>query len=192
MTCDAGWVSSDRAVIPAWVVPDVLSVADAHRMTYRIFGDERGRDRPARVRAGGAAAAIDWVTGGQPAPITERVEVDRDIAWAEWRLAGCIERDRPMLWGEVEPREPVIRDRTWAVGAGDALGWLLGAFSRPPVPLPRRLPDGSVPSAEHLYRERLALMPHTMWTPEQRQEAWQHAARDAQRYRSLARLADPI
>jgi hypothetical protein len=180
-------VSSDRAVIPAWVIPDGHAVADAHRISYAAATADSVGARPGvRVRAGGVATAINWVTGGQLAPITERPETDHDVVWAEWLLAGSVETGVPMVWGDVEPREPVIRDRTWAAGVSAALGWLLGVTQRPPVAIPRRLADGSVPTVEQLYRELVAARPHAAWTPEQRSAAWVRATQAVQAYQSLA------
>lgn len=188
VTCERGQVASDRAVIPRWVVPDGRAISDAHRIAYWTAVDHEagGRQRP-----GGVAAAIDWVTGGQPAPITKRVEVTQDVAWAEWMLAGSVETGVPMVWGSVEPRGPVIRDPAWAAGAGAALGWLLGATVQPPVAIPRRLPDGGIPTVDQLYRELVAARPHAAWTPEERMEARQRAAEAAQAYRDLAFFAGP-
>jgi hypothetical protein len=70
-----------------------------------------------------------------------------------------------------------------------ALGWLLGVTQRPPVEIPRRLADGSVPTVEQLYRELVAARPHAAWTPEQHNEARQRATQAVQVYRRLAALA---
>ena len=176
----------DQAVIPAWAAPAAQAVADAHRIahvTYADLGD---------LRAGGVSASINWATGGQDAPITERTEpVTRDLVQAEWMLAGSVELgSTSMVWGAITPREPVVRDRTWAVGVGAALGWLLGVHPRPPVAIPRRHPDGTTPTAEDLYREMVAARPHASWLPEQRAEARRRATQAAETYRRLAALAD--
>lgn len=177
-------VSDDRATVPAWVIPRALSVRDAHRIAYRRanqIGD---------VRAAAVSAAINWATGGQPAPLTQRREVTRDLAWVEWLLAGSVETGTPMVWGEVPPVPPVTRDHRWAAGVSAALAWLLGATDRPPVPIPRRRPDGSIPTADELYGEMVAARPHASWPPEQRAEARRRATEVAVANRHLAELAD--
>jgi len=90
----------------------------------------------------------------------------------------------------VEPRAAVTDDREWANGVRGALAWLLGQRPEPMLHLPRRLPDGSTPSAEQLYAEMLEARPYGYEFPEQRQAAWNEAGTAAARYRGLAALAD--
>ena len=176
-------MSSDRAVIPEWVVPARRAVEDAHRIAYRMACD-------GNMRAGGVASAINWVTGGEPAPLSHRSAVSLAVVWSEWELAGTVETGAPMVRSAGEPVPPtaVITDRSWATGAGAALGWLLGAASRTPVPVPLRLPDGRIPTADELYRAARAARPHALWTPEQRAAARQQAEQTAARNRALAEL----
>jgi hypothetical protein len=174
----------DHAVIPAWVTPSAQAVADAHRIAH-VTGAETGD-----VAARAVAASINWVTGGQLAPLTERTELPtRELVTAEWLLAGSVEHGTTMVWGSVSPVVPVTLDRRWAAGTSAALGWLLGCTDRPPVRIPRRLPDGSVPTAEQLYDEMLAARPHAAWTPEMRAEARRRAAQAAVTSQRLADLA---
>jgi len=90
----------------------------------------------------------------------------------------------------VEPRAAATDDREWANGVNGALGWLLGRRSEPVLHLPRRLPDGSTPSADQLYTEILETRPFEHRLPEQRQAARNEAETAAARYRRLAALAD--
>lgn len=179
-------MSSDRAVIPAWIEVAHRAVRDAHRIAYRIAveGD---------MRAGGIASAINWVTGGEAAPLSQRTGMTRDLAWAEWLLAGSVEHATPMVFtaGEGPPPVAVVTDQRWASGAGAALGWLLGATppTRTPVPVPVRLEDGRVPTADDLYQRMRDTRPHAAWTPEQRARARQQAVVTAARNRRLADLA---
>jgi len=175
----------DHAVIPAWVTPAAQAVADAHRIAHATAA-QTGSNRAAAI-----AAAINWATGGQAAPLTERTETPtRDLATAEWLLAGSVEHGTPMVWNTVTPADPVTEDRGWAGGTSAALGWLLGLTDRPPVRIPRRLPDGGVPSAEQIYEELIAARPHAAWTPEMRAEARRRASETARISAQLARLAD--
>jgi hypothetical protein len=112
-------------------------------------------------------------------------------ARAEWFLAGSFGEPLDELWFQslgVAPREPALMSRGWADGCGLTLGWLLGIHPRPPIELPRRNPDGSVPDVEQLYREAIQARPHT--APEQRNAARSEAVATAGRYRRLAELAD--
>jgi hypothetical protein len=173
----------ETAVIPAWVVQPPTQVADCHRIAHATAA------QTGRVRMAAVAATVNWVTGGQPAPLTERLDVPTAaVARAEMMLAiGPLHAE---LWRElgVEPREPVTNHPEWLEGVALALGWLLGIHSRPPLRLPRRNPDGTTPTADQLYREALEARPHT--APEQRNAARDEAAALAGRYRRLAELAD--
>jgi hypothetical protein len=90
----------------------------------------------------------------------------------------------------VESRAAVTEDREWANGVRGALAWLLGQRPEPMLHLPRRLPDGSTPSADQLYAEILETQPFEHRLPEQRQAARNEAHAAAARYRGLAALAD--
>lgn len=61
-------------------------------------------------------------------------------------------------------------------GISDTLAWLCGWISQPRLEIPRRNGDGSLPTADQLYRQLLAEYP-AGWnpTPEQRYEARQKA-----------------
>lgn len=185
--------SGDLATPPAWVVPGVRAVADAHRIAYARATGARMADR---VHAGGVASALNWVTGGEVAPVTHRPgPVPAELARSEWRIAGSVETGAPLpavARLECAATDPVIVDPRWAAGAGAALGWLLGFHARPPVDIPTRLPDGRVPTADELYERILADRPRAAWTPEQRAHARRRAEQTAAASRSLAELADRV
>ena len=181
------------AAVPDWVVPPAQQVMDYFRIAYAIFGKTRS------PLTGGHAAAMNWVvTGGQGGPVTERTEqpVTRNLADAEQTVAMTVAYEMPpmpeSMWVAlgVEPRAAVTDDREWANGVRGALAWLLGQRPEPMLHLPRRLPDGSTPSAEQLYAEMLEARPYGYEFPEQRQAAWNEAGTAAARYRGLAALAD--
>ena len=180
------------AVVPDWVVPPAQQVMDYFRIAYSIFGKTRS------PLMGGDAAAMNWVTGGQRGPVTERTEqpVTRNLADAEQTVAMTVAYEMPpmpeSMWTAlgVEPRAAATDDREWANGVNGALGWLLGQRPEPILDLPRRLPDGSTPSADQLYAEMLEARPYGHEFPEQRQAARNEAATAAARYRGLADLAD--
>lgn len=175
----------ETALIPAWVVQPPAQVADCHRIAHATAV------RTGRARLQAVAASINWVTGGQDAPMTERGdEPTAAVARAEYMVAGGpVPADAWRTLG-VAPRDAVTDHPVWSEGVGLALGWLLGIHSRPPVELPRRNPDGSTPDADQLYREAVAARPHCSWLPEQRNAARSEAARLAGRYRRLVELAD--
>lgn len=128
-----------QALVPAWVVPAHLNVVELHYLTYQLVaaaGD---------VEAGGRLAAVEWVVGGDHAPVTRR----RDSAtWqhvrAESWIALCVaaraatptNRDWARLG--VTPRAAAVDDPDWAYGAWRTLAWLLGVRPDPPVELPER------------------------------------------------------
>lgn len=182
------------ATVPAWVVPPPGQVADAHRLTHALVVEYEGDERA--HRHAGACAAISWVVGLQPAPLTHRGDAPTTgMVRAEMMLADCVaagETDLPdEIWAAlgVHPRSPVTAHAGWATGVAASLGWLLGVHSSPPVRLPRRLPDGSTPTAEDLAAEYVA---RTFGEPEARAEARRRAERDAALYRKLAAVADSV
>lgn len=183
-------VTSDLARFPAWVVRGHRAAGDAWRIAYVVATGHPvdGRRTDDQVRAGGVASAINWVTGGEPAPITHRAGVDVDLARSEWLIAGAVETGGPLppVPGVVQL---AVDDPRWAAGVGAALGWLLGYHDRPPVAIPRRRPDGRVLTADELYRTMVAARPRAAWTPEQRAAARRRAEQAAAASRSLAELA---
>lgn len=176
---------SDLAVIPGWVKPPHREVADCHRIAHVVAASSGSYSKAA------IAATINWVTAGQDAPVTERTDEPTElVARAEMLVADRVPfEDIPAMLG-VDSPPPVTEHRGWCDGVALTLGWLLGIHSRPPIQLPRRNPDGSVPDGEQLYAEARAARPHCAWEPEQRIEARDKAYADAARYARLASLAD--
>jgi hypothetical protein len=159
----------DTLTVPPWTVPPARTVIDCHRLAHRAAETAGG------WVARGRAAALDWALG-VPAclsPVTKQDAPPADAAAVrdEWLAAASAE----------DPRDDVT---DWFAGAADALGWLVG-IGDPPVPLPLRRPDGSLPTADELYAERV----RDWWGPEQRAAARREAARDATRGQTLAGLA---
>ena len=161
-----GQVTSTTAIVPAWVPCPRREIQDFHRVAY----ETAGRTRSPRVV--GMLDAIDWVVGCEPlAPISQKSgEVTEMSACAEMNLSA---------------RAP--HDNTWAVGVGEALAYLVGLLSGPPLEVPRRNPDGGVVGWEQLYNETA----QPWWTPEKRWEEQQAAQRTASRWAALADRISP-
>ncbi|MFC5230300.1 hypothetical protein [Pseudonocardia zijingensis] len=182
------------ATVPAWVVPPPGSVADAHALTHALVGELQGDDRA--HRHAGACAAISWVVGLQPGPMTHRdgepttAAVRGEMMLGDAVAAGEIELP-DAVWAalDVPPARPVTGHVGWAAGVAASLGWLLGVHTRPPVRLPRRLPDGSTPTAEQLAAEYVA---RTFGEPEARAEARRRAVQDAALYQRLAAVVASV
>lgn len=143
------------AVIPSWVAPSHRDVAICHRMVVRLA------DITGSHEALGQVATLGWVVGLRPAPLTQREErVSRKLVCAEHWLALCAaaEQAEPTEseWQRfgVERRPMVAGNAEFAYGAWYVLAWLLGERLDPPVELPRRAADGSVPPGERLYVSR--------------------------------------
>lgn len=135
----------DHAVIPAWVVPAHKQVVELHFLAYRLA--EVIDD----AEPGGRLAAVEWVVGLAPAPVTQR----RDAAsWEQVRaeswVALCVAADAPAPtvadWARlgVTAEPAATADVEWAYGAWRTLAWFLGVRSDPPVELPERYADGSL------------------------------------------------
>ncbi len=182
------------AASPEWVVPPAQQVTDYFQIAYAVTAEIRDR------LVGGHADAVYWGTGGKLAgPITKRTEpVTQPLVRAERALARVVTEGVPSPaateWVDlgVEPREPVDRNRDWATGVEAALSWLLGLRAEPAVRLPRRLPDGSTPTAEQLYAEMVAAQPFAYHLPEQRRDGRNKAEADAALYRRLEALAASV
>ncbi|PZS39948.1 MAG: hypothetical protein DLM62_05520 [Pseudonocardiales bacterium] len=133
-------------VVPAWVVPSVVQVADLYLVAQYVAHDlSQGC-----FRAGGMVAAVRWVTGGGRSPVTKTPgqPVTAAVADAERRVAvevlaaGADQEVPPRLWSEA--------------GADVTLSWLLGCSDRTgrsgsPLALPLRNADGSVATVDQLY-----------------------------------------
>jgi hypothetical protein len=176
------------AVVPGWLVPSDTELRDCHLIAWRAL-QETGGDR-----AGGIFAAVNWVTGGQRAPVTERTEpASKALAETEMWVAVGVRLGMPPAPDEwwvpfrVAPRPPVTDNRVWAAAVADTLGWLLG---RPDAPPPTPLPRRPVPTVEQLVQEARAARPYGNWGPEERHAARAKAEVDVARYRRLAAYAD--
>jgi hypothetical protein len=156
------------AVIPRWVAPTHHDIAECHRIVVRLA------DVTGSHEALGQVAALGWVVGLRPTPLTQREErVSRGLVRAEHWLALCAAAEQPEPtetdWRRfgVEARPVVAGDAEFAYGAWAVLGWLLGERLDPPIALPRRAADGSIAPDERLYVTR----------PRPDSPAWQDAQR---------------
>jgi hypothetical protein len=101
------------------------------------------------------------------------------------------------LWAKLglTPEEPWRFDTVWSERVALTLCWLLeDEQNRPPIELPRRLSDGSTPTADQLYAEaeaeaEAAAQRSNSWGLQERHEARLKAEQAATRYRELDRLA---
>lgn len=145
----------ELAVIPAWVVPAPQQVVDMNHMAFELA------TKVDSVHASGQLAAVGWVTGVGPAPMTRREDA---VTWAVVRaeswvaLCHAAQKEPPTAqdWERlgVPPRPLVDWNIDFAHGAWRTLAWLLGVHPEPPGALPNRLEDGSVPPGEQRYGVR--------------------------------------
>lgn len=143
------------AIIPAWVVAPHRQVVDLNYMTYVLATEIES------VHGQGQLAAVGWVTGQCAAPVTHRAEpVTFKLARAESWAALCVAandsapttRDWERL--AVRPAATVSVDADFAHGAWRTFAWLLGVRPDPPIELPVRDADGSIPPWERHYAYR--------------------------------------
>jgi hypothetical protein len=130
---------------PAWVVPPVERLSDYGQIALRLV------EITGCVQARGQCAALRWVFGMDPAPVTGRQgRVTREAARAESWLAVCMAAGRPFAvvreWERlgIEPGPIGPEDAWWAHGVWRTLSWLLGERDDPPCRLPARAADGAV------------------------------------------------
>ena len=141
-----------REVIPAWVAPSVDDVAEYGQMAVRL------EEVTGCVQARGQCAALCWLIGRDPPPITRRESlVTRDAArWESW-LALCLAVGRPFAVEQERARLGIPQRRTdgqvpwWAHGVWRTLSWVLGERCDPPVQLPVRAADGSIVPGTEVY-----------------------------------------
>lgn len=127
----------------------------------------------------GVGAALRWVTGASPSPVTGMKQpATREAAETEFFVTGRVEL------GE-SPLSATIPAAT-AQGVLRTLAWLLGWENDPPVPLPRR----PVPTAEELYAEATGAEPWRYRLPEEQAAGRLDAQREAARLSRLAARAD--
>ncbi|HEX5145343.1 MAG TPA: hypothetical protein VFW21_15875 [Mycobacterium sp.] len=171
---------------PDWVTPPASHIADEHWLAYAMLV----RDR--LPWAAGVACSIAWIRGGRVGPITERDEqpVTRAVADAErWAAeAARVPANPPpmdVIYAQlkVTPWAPLPnQDPNYAVGCWRALRWVLGVPGQdPPIPVPRRRPDGSLYTAEELYAEVIRADDGRL-SPEQRATKRVQAECDAAKY----------
>jgi len=146
---------ASMAVVPSWVAPAHRDVVDCHHTVVQLA------DVTGSHEALGQVAALGWVVGLRPAPLTQREErVTRDLVRAEHWLALCTaagqSEPNTAEWQQfgVEPRPMIAGNAEFAHGSWSVLGWLLGGHLDPPVEVPCRAADGSVPPGEQLYVTR--------------------------------------
>jgi hypothetical protein len=180
---------------PDWATPPQSEIADLMWLAYWLHA-ECGKPWSA-----GVFAAVAWVRGGRPAPVTERAEVSvtRELATAElWAAVVASEVGsgipRPpveQICAELGVRwcEPPSVDAEYALGAWRALRWLLGvAGEASPLPVPGRNPDGSIMTADQLYDRAVAADPHRYRLRERQIELRRWAAAETRRYREREEL----
>jgi hypothetical protein len=142
-------------LVPDWVIPDHRQVIDFHWMAHKM-GHDAGW-----VNARGQATAVDWATGGRRAPVTRRGDrASRALVRAESWVALCRAANdsepTPADWDHLGVPYSRSReaDRDFAHGAWRALAWLLGVRPDPPLDVPLRAEDGSVPPGSETYTMR--------------------------------------
>lgn len=181
-----------RAVEPDWwASPPQSEITDALWLVYRLYVDQ------GLEQANGIGAALTWVRGHRPAPITQRVEAPVTAGLAEvemWAAAVAADDGTTIvapvreLWartGVAWRRPPLGLDHGYAVGVYSALRWLTGPpDAQRPVPVPVRNPDGTVMSADDIYRQTVTASPELFRRPEQRAELREWAAAQARNYQA--------
>ena len=98
------------AVIPTWVVPAHRDVADCHRMVVQLTDVTGSHD------ALGQVAALGWVVGLRPAPLTQREE-RLNIADDEESVL-CREN---VFWADADPMQRVTTWIPWPIAEGTGL-----------------------------------------------------------------------
>lgn len=157
--------------VPSWVAPGDQQVADCVALATAVRAPYEG----------GVVAALRWVTGVAPSPVTGTEQpATRETTEEEFFVAGQVEL------GE-SPLSATIPAAT-AQGVLRTLAWLLGWENDPPVPLPRR----PVPTAEQLYAEATAAEPWRYRLPEEQTARCLDAQREAARLARLAARADEL
>ena len=145
-------MDSWRPVEPTWITPSRTELADLHVLAFREYRDTGS----VKAEAMGATAA--WIRGGRNAPVTFREEqpVTKALAKVEmWAAVDVDTGDVPLasLCRDlgVSYAPAVATNPVWSLGVEEVLRWLTAdplERRKPPLPLPRRNPDGSVATAE--------------------------------------------
>jgi hypothetical protein len=154
--------------VPSWVTPTEQQLIDCARLAAQDG-----------TYLAGVAAALAWVRGDGPAPLTgATAAATAQAAEEEFFVAGKVELEESPLSAVVPPAT--------AQAVGRTLSWLLGWERRPPVELPRR----PVPDAGQLYAEAVAAEPWRFRLPEQQAAGRLAAQQEAIRLARLAARAD--
>ena len=181
-----------QPVHPVWSSRGFRELDDLHWLAYAVDREKQS------AFAAGVGASLGWIRGGRVAPVTERDEspVTRELATAEtWACAAAATpgiRPPPLeeICRELGVRNwPVLPAGVgWAEGGEVCLRWLLGRQDRPPLPIPERLADGSLPSPKELMEREIAARPWAFEEPERRLELRRRAESTARRDQQLEDL----
>lgn len=145
-----------RMTTPDWVAAPPVAVSDCHWLAYRQYRDTNA------AKPAGICAALSWIRGGRPGPMTDRDErpVTAALAQAErYAAMYTAEGDRSLplrsacIKLDVAYWQPIEYERGWCIGVETTLGWLL-KLSKPSIELPTRNADGTVPTFRELYEQR--------------------------------------
>lgn len=174
---------------PEWVDPTWHQVGDLSCLALGGVVEQQATE------CAGMVAAVAWVRGLMTGPITGRDNdpLSRQCAIAELWTAAAVQPGWPtpplpelcaML--RVDYRRPLAVEPSYARGAWSALRWLTGTDNQPPLDLPTRNRDGSVASADQVYRALLARQ--RIVPAEDRASLRARAERVADRSKRLAEL----
>jgi hypothetical protein len=185
------WVPAE----PHWAAPATAEIADLMWLAYGSWVASGSQ------WAAGIMSTAAWVRGGRAAPVTSRPDapVTRALAEAEFWTSLAVLDERsgsPAFPADavcarlgVTYAAPQPVDVLWARGTVGTLRWLLGkpgsdGRADPPIPVPVRRPDGSIPTERELY-ERALSDARSVLVPEQRRRLRQKAQHDVARAHRL-------
>lgn len=172
-----GMTRVDAHLLPGWARPRPVEVFDLHWLALRRYQDTEGWESEA---AAGIASSVTWTWGYGTGPATGRPEqpVTHRVATAEWWAAmavadrgGTSERQRRGVCWELgvpywapdydgmslEEGYAIYQTLSWLLGTLD--GWQRGR--QPPLSIPARTADGSVPPDDQRSRDLVALIEDT-------------------------------
>jgi hypothetical protein len=188
-----------RPALPEWVRPSALAVSDCYWLAYRAHVEY------VVGTPGAVAAALAWIAGGEPAPVTGRRDQPVTAELAEAESWATSEHGR----GNQSPPARDICDRLgveylpirkaeritaeWSGRVWRTLRWLMydgvnGRRVEPPIALPARNGDGKVATADELYAAAVAAEPWAYDLMEQKVELRNRVEGAAVRSRQLARI----
>jgi hypothetical protein len=155
---------------PNWTIRSPRALDDLYWISTRA-GIET--DRP---WVHGITQTVSWLVGRSPAPVSGRHDqpVTRPHVEAEkWHAIGYGDTLLPLAKIEAELGVEHLTPRTglatgFVDGVWKTLRWVLGeADARVPLDIPQRLDDGTIPTAQQRYTDRLAV-PGIRLLPEDR------------------------